>query len=88
MNPIDRPYATRPARRQSATQRHIAQLEDVYELALQKEKIGSAIKAKELIARLQGLLGSPRSQPKNLMHLEELSDAQLAQFIADVKERG
>ena len=87
MNPTDRLYAARPARRHSATQRHIAQLEDVYELALQKDKIGSAIKAKELIARLQGLLGTPRSQPKDLIHLDQLSDAQLSQFIADMKER-
>ena len=66
--------------------RVLRDLEHIYELALAQKKLSNALRAKELIAKITGLLKPIDSNKKELLHLHELSDEQVELFVNEAEE--
>lgn len=71
----------------SPQEKTLQDLEEIYLLALEEKQFQAAIRAKDLMARIHGLIPT-KKDPKKLLRLGDLSDAQIDQFIQDGKEAG
>ncbi len=61
-------------------------LEYLFKLSVSHQKLASAIRAKELIARITGVLVVGKKPEPKVMHLSQLSDEQIDLFISEAKE--
>lgn len=66
--------------------RILSDLEYIYELSIAHKQLVSALRAKELIAKIAGILGAGKRRPSPLLHLHELSDEQLNLLISDLQQ--
>ncbi len=62
-------------------------LEYLFKLSVSHQKLASAIRAKELIARITGVLVVGKKPEPRILHLDQLSDEQIDVLISEAKEK-
>ncbi|MBN9565334.1 MAG: hypothetical protein J0G29_04480 [Alphaproteobacteria bacterium] len=61
-------------------------LEYLFKLSVSHQKLASAIRAKELIARITGVLVVGKKPEPKTIHLNQLTDEQIELLILEAKE--
>ena len=72
-----------PMNREQTIDSMVAKLEKLYEFSVEKEKISSATRIMELIAKLQGLFVKPPVNPKAPFRWFDLTNEQIDAFTED-----
>ncbi len=67
-----------------SAEKNLRDLEKIYALALNNENYSVALKAKELLAKAQGLF---KQKPKTALSLKNLTTDELEQLLAQVELR-
>ena len=69
------------------TQEVLDDLEYLFKLSVSHQKLACAIRAKELIARITGVLVIGKKPAPKILHLDQLSDEQIDVLISEAQEK-